>query len=86
MSKFQLICEEDQADSCPYCGARLSDWKSEFLEKFHYKICLCGCGKKISIKVDFLGSGHDSWNGVTDTVIESDERNEKNIEEKVNGK
>ena len=35
---------------------------SEFVHEFHYKIFNCKCGEKVFINVDFLGSGHDSWN------------------------
>lgn len=62
MTKFQLIRSDNILHSCVYCGHKLSGWKSEFLVNVHYKVCSCtSCKKKISIKVDFMGSGHDDW-------------------------
>ena len=29
----------------------------------HYKKFKCSCGKENVVKVDFLGSGHDEWDG-----------------------
>ncbi|MCK4521451.1 MAG: hypothetical protein KAU20_02670 [Nanoarchaeota archaeon] len=55
--------QEHQKEICPYCKADLSnkEWNSEFHFEHHYKIHDCKCGKKIIIKVNFHGSGHDSW-------------------------
>jgi len=37
-------------------------WISSFSGKIHYKEIKCSvCGKTNRVKVDFAGSGHDSW-------------------------
>lgn len=50
---------------CVYCGDEESErlWVSEWNCEHHYKSFICKkCGKKTYVKVDFHGSGHDSWN------------------------
>lgn len=52
---------------CIYCHSKNKDkkWRSEWNEEHHYKCFICDtCGKKTHIKVDFHGSGHDSWDGL----------------------
>lgn len=58
-----LINEQNQKEICPYCKRNLDgkSWKSEFNSDHHYKTTMCGCGKTISIKMSFYGSGHDDW-------------------------
>jgi hypothetical protein len=59
-----LLIEECLKSICCYCGSEISQkpWESEFLADFHYKSITCNsCHKKITTKVNFLGSGHDSW-------------------------
>ena len=49
---------------CPYCRTELheQEWKSEFSISKHYKTTDCKkCGKRISVPVNFHGSGHDNW-------------------------
>jgi len=70
MTKFQLIDENDLKTHCCYCNSKLKDWKSEFLTNTHYKTCVCSCGKKVSVKVDFMGSGHDEWENEEESDIE----------------
>ncbi|MBI5881129.1 hypothetical protein HZB90_03295 [archaeon] len=41
----------------------------------HYKVLQCGCGRKITMKMDFIGSGHDSWG--LDRKIEEAVKSEK---------
>ncbi len=65
MTFHHVICQEDQLKVCPYCGKTpdIKKFKSSFDgSNSHYKDMLCSCGKRISIKVPFAGSGHDSWN------------------------
>ncbi len=64
MTAFHIIKEENLSQSCPYCSRSLGDkeFRSEFENPFHYKTTVCECGKKISVKVNFDGSGHDNWN------------------------
>ncbi|MFP4112533.1 MAG: hypothetical protein ACLFPQ_05215 [Candidatus Woesearchaeota archaeon] len=48
--------------TCYYCNSDLSERESEWVEGFHYKTIRCRCGKVHRHTVDFLGSGHDTWN------------------------
>ncbi|MFT4343224.1 MAG: hypothetical protein ACMXYE_00585 [Candidatus Woesearchaeota archaeon] len=60
---FNLINNRTQ---CPYCA---SDFSQSSWESFHdrlkmYKVCTCEkCRRQIALPVDFLGSGHDGWDG-----------------------
>ena len=64
MCVHHLLKEEDLRVICPYCKESLKEkeWKSHFELEHHYKTTDCKCGKTISIKVDFHGSGNDEWN------------------------
>ncbi len=51
-------------DKCLYCRKDLhvDKWNSEWTsEEHHYKSIKCECGKENWVKVDFYGSGHDSF-------------------------
>ncbi|MFO7711474.1 MAG: hypothetical protein R6V53_06920 [Candidatus Woesearchaeota archaeon] len=54
----------DLREQCLYCGKNLNDspWTSEHDLNRHYKSTVCECGKKVTLRVDFWGSGHDKWN------------------------
>ncbi len=58
-----LFNEDCLKAQCYHCGKVLKgkEWKSEFHKEFHYKSTVCDCGRELSVKVDFIGSGHDSW-------------------------
>ena len=43
----------------------------------HYKTQQCLCGRKVTIKVDFIGSGHDSWSKGLDMRIEEESKSLK---------
>lgn len=61
-----LVSEVHQKTFCIYCkkDVPLDRWESDFHSGMHYKTTKCSsCGRKLHIKVDFGGSGHDSWNG-----------------------
>ena len=45
---------------CDYCLKPIK-LKSEHESELHYKSIKCQCGKKIVMKVDFHGSGHDEF-------------------------
>ena len=62
---IHLIQHNDQKSVCPYCRKDVGDnWRSEFLQEMHYKTTNCkSCTKKVTMTVDFDGSGHDSWAG-----------------------
>lgn len=65
MMDFHNLKEDNLRNVC-YCGHHLTDkeWCSEFPEDKHYKsICCDECGRKVFVNVDFLGSGHDNWDG-----------------------
>jgi len=63
--KDHLASENTQKIQCIYCANDLSgrEWVSEFIRDLHYKATRCDCGKNIRMKVEFHGSGHDSWDG-----------------------
>ena len=63
MTVHHLITEDHQLHSCIYCRAPVTDirWQSEFDKTFHYKTTVCSCGKRLRVKVNFQGSGHDEW-------------------------
>ncbi len=48
-----------------YCGEELSgkEWESFWMGERHYKRHRCLCGKEILMLVNFVGSGHDAWDG-----------------------
>ena len=53
-----------EEESCKYCHQELTkeDWQSGWEgDEHHYKIINCSCGKDNWIKVDFSGSGDDSF-------------------------
>ncbi|MBW2964291.1 hypothetical protein KY363_02425 [Candidatus Woesearchaeota archaeon] len=57
--------EDHHGQSCPYCGKDTDrkQWRSVFSTcNSHYKECTCACGHKVTVRVPFIGSGHDSWN------------------------
>jgi len=58
-----LMCDNDLMCQC-YCGKDLKDskWDSQFFGEKHYKITKCGCGREVMVKVQFSGSGHDTFN------------------------
>jgi hypothetical protein len=64
MKAHHLVNEINQRAECPYCRKSLTgkDWESIFEFWHHYKQTNCdGCGRNISVKVHFTGSGHDCW-------------------------
>ena len=63
---FHLAKEADQKTQCPYCRSDLTgiSWDSTHDLKLFYKTIDCSCGKTLHIRItDFIGSGHDSWDG-----------------------
>jgi len=60
-----IIEETDTKRKCVYCNNRLEKniWASIFEKELHYKTTRCKCGKELRIRVNFCGSGHDSWDG-----------------------
>lgn len=68
-----LIRNIERDGSCIYCSERLPSekWDSFFAQVQHYKCVLCKCGKDNCVRVDFIGSGHDSWSGLEDKVTRS---------------
>lgn len=67
---------------CYECRTDLKDnvWESEHDEQRHYKSTLCTCcGKKHSVKVDFLGSGHDSWDGTESWKMHVDWEHQQDV-------
>jgi len=64
MKAHHLIDQLNQRFECPYCHNNLQrkDWGSNFDLTHHYKEAHCDqCGRTISVKVHFNGSGHDCW-------------------------
>ncbi len=58
-----IIRESDLKHACPYCGrsTQTRKWESSFDSNKHYKVLECMCGRKVSIRMPFSGSGHDDW-------------------------
>ncbi|MBS1266773.1 MAG: hypothetical protein MAG795_00742 [Candidatus Woesearchaeota archaeon] len=54
---------------CLYCSEEAEKrWVSEWNCEHHYKsFCCKNCGKKNFVRVNFQGSGHDSW-GLEDKI------------------
>ncbi len=63
MEVLHAIKEEESRQVCPYCFTKQSNegWRSSFSFEKHYKVKTCKCGNEVRVKVDFFGSGHDSW-------------------------
>ena len=80
-----LMNERELRTFCIYCKSEvpLDGWKSDWHSETHYKTTKCTCGKDLHIKVDFGGSGHDSWNGKKFTSKISKNAKEENIEDRI---
>ena len=65
MVLHHIFNEQDLTNFCPYCKKDLSNanWKSSFHGAVHYKQTDCTCGRCLTLRADFHGSGHDSWSG-----------------------
>jgi uncharacterized CHY-type Zn-finger protein len=64
MKLHHLINEINQIIECFYCNNDLTkhSWASAIDQDHHYKETICDkCGRKLSVKVNFQGSGHDCW-------------------------
>lgn len=70
---MHLIRNIEHDGICIYCGEPLDSekWSSVFAQVNHYKCVLCKCGKENCVKVDFIGSGHDSWSGLEERIAKS---------------
>jgi hypothetical protein len=63
MGIHHLVTEGDR-EWCFICGRKLEPpWESAFDGDKHYKVKECDCGYLHSIRIDFFGSGHDTWDG-----------------------
>lgn len=71
--KEHLMTETHQKVVCPYCSKdiRKEAWESRHDDEIHYKQMSCECGKKVWIRVDFHGSGHDSWDSSKKWVFDT---------------
>ena len=55
----------DEVVRCHHCGTEISksnwnsEWDSSHPGDHHYKSAVCECGKKVWVRVNFHGSGHD---------------------------
>ncbi len=70
---MHLIRNIERDGSCIYCNEKLppEKWGSVFAQVQHYKCVLCRCGKENCVKMDFIGSGHDSWSGLEERIAKS---------------
>lgn len=68
------MSEKELNNFCVYCGNEASDlkWSSEWEHEFHYKSAKCSCGHKVIVKVNFIGSGHDSISDQLADMIEKE--------------
>ncbi|PIN73449.1 hypothetical protein COV20_04460 [Candidatus Woesearchaeota archaeon CG10_big_fil_rev_8_21_14_0_10_45_16] len=57
------IPKDFESHECFYCDNKLEDdrWESVWVGQKHYKVNKCKCGKRVWIKVEFSGSGHDDF-------------------------
>lgn len=80
-----LLNERELKTFCIYCKSEVPviSWKSEWHFEAHYKTVLCKCGKSLHMKVNFEGSGHDSWNGKKFTPKILGKNSGKSIEDKI---
>jgi NAD-dependent SIR2 family protein deacetylase len=64
-----IVNEINQREQCVYCGNNLSDkrWYSEHSMEHHYKSV--ECGERVRVKVNFIGSGHDTWDKTIEDKI-----------------
>ena len=83
MTAHHLLKEKELINRCLYCNRDIPTiaWRSEFFGNTHYKVFDCECGKTMKFKVDFLGSGDDSW---IEKQIKENQTNNNGIEEKFN--
>jgi hypothetical protein len=86
--KNQLTREIDQREKCLYCSNSLKNnkWYSLFLINHHYKETNCdGCGRRVSIKINFIGTGHDFWDPNSEFYkkFKSDKQTTQKLEEKI---
>ena len=60
---------------CDYCGKPIN-LESEHECELHYKTIKCKCGKKVVMKVNFHGSGHDNFikSKLEDKIKKNDSR------------
>lgn len=74
-----IIEEISTKQRCVYCNKALekNTWHSAFQGELHYKTTRCECGKESRVRVNFAGSGHDSWDGTLSWMKELNQKNEK---------
>ncbi|PIZ52134.1 hypothetical protein COY27_01440 [Candidatus Woesearchaeota archaeon CG_4_10_14_0_2_um_filter_33_13] len=57
--------QKDEVIRCHHCGTVIekenwiSEWDPCSPDNHHYKSAHCNCGKKLWVRVNFPGSGHD---------------------------
>jgi DNA-directed RNA polymerase subunit RPC12/RpoP len=74
MNLHHTFTIKDQKNQCVHCSNTLKDIKWENVHQGIqlYKSTFCPeCKYHILIPVDFLGSGHDNWDGKNSWVSES---------------
>ncbi|MFH0979186.1 MAG: hypothetical protein V1837_07870 [Candidatus Woesearchaeota archaeon] len=61
--KEHLAREKHQKETCLYCGRSMDQrqWNTMHHREVLYKVTHCECGKKAMIRMNFYGSGHDTW-------------------------
>ena len=82
MIDHHLIKRIEKEGNCIYCSEKLPDtWESSFASQSHYKCVVCTCGKNNCVRVNFQGTGHDTWSGLEKKIEKSDSIKpvEKNI-------
>ena len=72
MTVHHSMRDSDMIRNCPKCRREIpARWFSKFdVSNFHYKDFACDCGYTVSVRVNFSGSGDDSWNENLDKRIE----------------
>ncbi len=82
-----LVSEGELKTFCIYCKTEvpMKGWKSDWHSEMHYKTVKCSCGRDLHVRVNFEGSGHDSWNGSNwkSVIVKKSSGKKQNIEDKI---
>lgn len=65
MTLHHSFTTQDFKRQCMYCSTSFDEikWDNIHVGTRLYKHSNCSCGKVIMVPVNFLGSGHDNWDG-----------------------
>ncbi|MBW2968361.1 hypothetical protein KY362_07815 [Candidatus Woesearchaeota archaeon] len=85
MTVHHVMQDSDQIRTCPYCSKDIDNTdccESKHWEGRLYKELTCGkCGSKRLIRMEFDGSGDDTW--FDEITMPKEESDTANLDEKV---